>query len=180
MNRFPRLAWRLPGLARRSRRLAATLTGGPPLQVAVYYQGRRYQAQVYHPVPAAGGAARTSTSPPPWPISALASWPGASTGSAGSGPTAWQAAPGGHRANPAARPSRGPVRRRRRRWEQFEVPWEHAQALLGHGRCLLALGQAAGAGQPLHRARQILATLGAGPARNDTDQLLAQTTSASA
>jgi class 3 adenylate cyclase/tetratricopeptide (TPR) repeat protein len=66
------------------------------------------------------------------------------------------------------------------RWEGFEVPWEHAQALLGHGRCLLALGQPAGANQPLRTAREILITLGAGPARNDTDRLLAQTTSPSA
>jgi hypothetical protein len=27
------------------------------------------------------------------------------------------------------------------RWERFEMPWEHAQALLGKGRCLLTLGQ---------------------------------------
>ena len=63
------------------------------------------------------------------------------------------------------------------RWERFEVPWEHAQALLGQGRCLLALGQTASASQPLRAAREILITLGAGPARNDTDRLLAQTTS---
>jgi hypothetical protein len=46
---IPRLAWRLPGLARRSHRLAATVTAGPPLQLTVRSQGRRYQAQVYHP-----------------------------------------------------------------------------------------------------------------------------------
>jgi class 3 adenylate cyclase len=66
------------------------------------------------------------------------------------------------------------------RWQQFQMPWEHAQALLGHGRCLLALGQPGGASQQLHAAREILATLGAKPTRNDTDRLLAQATAASA
>lgn len=66
------------------------------------------------------------------------------------------------------------------RWQQFHMPWEHAQALLGHGRCLLALGQPADASQTLRTAREILATLGAGPACNDTDRLLAQTSTASA
>jgi hypothetical protein len=46
---IPRLASRLPGLARRSRRLAATVTAGSPLEVTVRDQGRRYQGQVYHP-----------------------------------------------------------------------------------------------------------------------------------
>jgi hypothetical protein len=46
---IPRLAWRLPGLARLSRRLAATVTGEAPLEVTVRYQGRRYQGQIYDP-----------------------------------------------------------------------------------------------------------------------------------
>ena len=46
---IPRLAWRLPGLARRSHRLAATVTAGPPLQLTVLSQGRRYQAQIHGP-----------------------------------------------------------------------------------------------------------------------------------
>ncbi len=46
---IPRLAWRLPGLARLSHRLAATVTGVPPLEVTVRYQGRRYRAQIDHP-----------------------------------------------------------------------------------------------------------------------------------
>jgi hypothetical protein len=46
---MPRLAERLPGLARRSHRLAATVTAGPPLKVTVRYQGRRYQAQIHDP-----------------------------------------------------------------------------------------------------------------------------------
>jgi tetratricopeptide (TPR) repeat protein len=66
------------------------------------------------------------------------------------------------------------------RWQQFQMPWERAQALLGHGRCLLVLGQSNDASQPLHAAREILATLGAKPTRNDTDRLLAQATATSA
>jgi hypothetical protein len=44
---IPRLAWRLPGLARRSHRLAATVTGGPPLKVTVRYKDRRYRGQIH-------------------------------------------------------------------------------------------------------------------------------------
>ena len=46
---IPRLAWRLPGLARRTHRLAATVTAGPPLQLTVRSQERRYQAQIDGP-----------------------------------------------------------------------------------------------------------------------------------
>ena len=66
------------------------------------------------------------------------------------------------------------------RWEQFEVPWEHAQALLGQGRCLLALRQPAEARQPLRTARDIFTTLGARPALTEVDRLLAQATAATA
>ena len=66
------------------------------------------------------------------------------------------------------------------RWERFEVPWEQAQALLGHGRCLLSLGQLAEARAPLRTARVIFATLRAKPALADVDRLLAQATTATA
>jgi class 3 adenylate cyclase len=66
------------------------------------------------------------------------------------------------------------------RWEQFEMPWEQAQALLGQGRCLFALGQPNDASQPLRTAREILASLGAKPSLADANRLLAQTTTASA
>jgi class 3 adenylate cyclase/tetratricopeptide (TPR) repeat protein len=66
------------------------------------------------------------------------------------------------------------------RWERFEVPWERAQALLGQGRCLLALGQLGKAQAPLHTARDIFATLRAKPALADVDRLLAQATTATA
>ena len=64
-----RLAWRLPGLARRSRRLAVTMAGGPSLQLTVRYQGRRYRAEISDPAPAGGGVARTGTSPVRRPVS---------------------------------------------------------------------------------------------------------------
>jgi len=64
------------------------------------------------------------------------------------------------------------------RWEQFEMPWERAQALLGQGRCLLALGQPAAV--PLHAARDTFASLSARPALTDVDRLLAQATTATA
>jgi class 3 adenylate cyclase/tetratricopeptide (TPR) repeat protein len=66
------------------------------------------------------------------------------------------------------------------RWQHFEVPWEQAQALLGQGRCLLALARPAEARECLRRARAIFTTLGAGPARTDVDRLLAQATAATA
>ena len=67
-----------------------------------------------------------------------------------------------------------------KRWERFEVPWEQAQALLGQGRCLLALGQPSDALQTLRTARDIFATLGARPALTETDKLLAQATALTA
>jgi hypothetical protein len=54
------------------------------------------------------------------------------------------------------------------------VPYEEAQALLGRGRCLLALGRAPEAAQPLREAREIFARLGARPALEETDALLEQ------
>jgi class 3 adenylate cyclase/tetratricopeptide (TPR) repeat protein len=62
------------------------------------------------------------------------------------------------------------------RWERFEVPWEQAQALLGQGRCLLALGRPAEGEQPLSAARDIFASLGASPALADAHGLLAEAT----
>jgi hypothetical protein len=48
------------------------------------------------------------------------------------------------------------------RWEGFGVVPERALALLGRGRCLLALSDPA-AGGALRQAREIFATLGASP-----------------
>jgi hypothetical protein len=66
------------------------------------------------------------------------------------------------------------------RWERFGVPWEHAQALLAQGRCLLTLGRSTEAREPLHAARGIFASLGADPALTDADLLLAQATALTA
>jgi tetratricopeptide (TPR) repeat protein len=62
------------------------------------------------------------------------------------------------------------------RWERFEVPWEQAQALLGQGRCLLTLGRAADAREPLRTTRDIFASLDANPALTDANRLLTQAT----
>jgi hypothetical protein len=57
-------------------------------------------------------------------------------------------------------------------WESFGNVYEHAQALLGQGRCLVDLGRAADATAPLHQAREIFARLQARPALSETDSLL--------
>jgi hypothetical protein len=58
------------------------------------------------------------------------------------------------------------------RWHEFGVPYEEAQALLGEGRCLVALGKAPEAAAPLAAAREIFARLAAKPALSETDELL--------
>ena len=55
------------------------------------------------------------------------------------------------------------------------MPYEEAQALLGQGRCLVALDRAPAAAPVLEQAREIFARLGARPALEETDVLLAQT-----
>ena len=62
------------------------------------------------------------------------------------------------------------------RWERFEVPWEQAQALLGQGRCLLALGRPAEGAESLSAARDIFAALGTSPVLADASRLLAEAT----
>ena len=57
------------------------------------------------------------------------------------------------------------------RWHGFEVPYEEAQALLGQGRCLLALERAPEAAPVLAAAREIFARLGARPALAETHAL---------
>ena len=56
---------------------------------------------------------------------------------------------------------------------------EQAFALLGHGRCLLALGRDADATQTLLQARDIFQELQATPALAETDGLLQQATALS-
>jgi len=59
-------------------------------------------------------------------------------------------------------------------WPGFEMPYEEAQALLGQGRCLVALGRAPEAAAPLAAAREIFARLGAKPALAETGEWLAR------
>ena len=65
-----------------------------------------------------------------------------------------------------------------RGWRDFGVPYEEAQALLGRGRCLLALGRTREAAPPLDAARDIFARLGARPALAETDELMHRVASA--
>ena len=61
------------------------------------------------------------------------------------------------------------------RWREFDVPYEEAHALLGQGRCQLALGRTRPATTALVTAREIFARLAAGPALVEVDALLAAT-----
>jgi tetratricopeptide (TPR) repeat protein len=61
------------------------------------------------------------------------------------------------------------------RWERFEVPFERAQALLGWGRCLLALSKPAEAAAPLRQANETFGQLEARPALSEIDDLLDRT-----
>ena len=57
-------------------------------------------------------------------------------------------------------------------WHDFGIPYEEAQALLGAGRCLSAVGDEGAASDPLERARRIFAGLGAEPDLAETDDIL--------
>ena len=57
------------------------------------------------------------------------------------------------------------------RWREFGDLPELAFALLGQGRCLVALG-APGADDPLREARELFTSMGYGPALSETDALL--------
>jgi tetratricopeptide (TPR) repeat protein len=59
-------------------------------------------------------------------------------------------------------------------WDDFGVPYEEAQALLGHGRCLIALGRAPEALRALEQARDIFDRLGAKPALTEVGELSSQ------
>ena len=56
-------------------------------------------------------------------------------------------------------------------WRKFGDLPELASALLGEGRCLVALGTP-GADAPLREARELLTTMGYAPASSETDTLL--------
>jgi class 3 adenylate cyclase/tetratricopeptide (TPR) repeat protein len=59
------------------------------------------------------------------------------------------------------------------RWHGFGVPYEEAQALLGQGRCLMALARAPEAAPVLEQARAIFVRLGAKPALAEAEALRA-------
>src|SRR2546422_2871173 len=61
------------------------------------------------------------------------------------------------------------------RWQEFGNVPEHAHALLGQGRCLLALGEPT-AEQRLHEAADLFSSMGYRPALTETEALLEQTT----
>ena len=65
------------------------------------------------------------------------------------------------------------------RWEQFGVVPELAHALLGQGRCLLALGRTTSATAVLQQARVIFDDLHATPALGEIDRLLGDATALS-
>ncbi len=58
------------------------------------------------------------------------------------------------------------------RWHDFGMPYEEGQALLGQGRCLVALGRGPEAVASLREAHEIFARLSAKPALAETEQLL--------
>jgi hypothetical protein len=61
------------------------------------------------------------------------------------------------------------------RWQEFGNVPEPAYALLGQGRCLLALGRPA-AELPLAQGREVFASMDYKPALAETEALLAETT----
>ena len=63
-----------------------------------------------------------------------------------------------------------------RRWHEFENAPERAYALLGYGRCLLALKRPI-AGATLREARDQFASIGYKLALTETDTLIAETSS---
>ena len=65
-------------------------------------------------------------------------------------------------------------------WDDLGEPYEAAMAELGLGRCLVSLGRPTEADQPLRRAREQFASLGAAPALAETDTLLQQASPLSA
>ena len=87
----------------------------------------------------------------------------------------WRPSAGCSQRRRRARRSDGPYATAASGWLDFGVPYEEAQALLGQGRCLVALGRASEAAAPLTAAHEIFARLGAKPARAETEEWLART-----
>jgi class 3 adenylate cyclase/tetratricopeptide (TPR) repeat protein len=66
------------------------------------------------------------------------------------------------------------------RWRAFGAPYEEAHALLGQGRCLVALGRGDEAAEPLRRAARVFKRLGAAPVLGQTRALQESTAPARA
>jgi hypothetical protein len=64
-------------------------------------------------------------------------------------------------------------------WGAFPHVFQHGHALLGVGRCLVALGRQPEARDRLIEAREVFAGLGAAPAIGEADELLARATAKS-
>jgi hypothetical protein len=62
--------------------------------------------------------------------------------------------------------------RAERGWAEFGNPYERAQALLGQGRCLLALERREEVAVPVREARKVFKSLGAKPALEEAGLLL--------
>jgi class 3 adenylate cyclase/tetratricopeptide (TPR) repeat protein len=64
-------------------------------------------------------------------------------------------------------------------WHDFGMPYEEGQALLGQGRCLMALGRAPEAAPAIEQSRAIFSRVGAKPALVETDGLMDRITAGS-
>jgi hypothetical protein len=64
-------------------------------------------------------------------------------------------------------------------WREFGAVPEQARALLGQGRCLVALDRP-GAAKPLREAQALFASVGDGSALAESEALLEETAAASA
>jgi tetratricopeptide (TPR) repeat protein len=62
------------------------------------------------------------------------------------------------------------------RWAAFPHVLEHGHALIGVGRCLLAIGREVEARERLREARELFVSLGGVPLVVETDDLLASAT----
>jgi tetratricopeptide (TPR) repeat protein len=66
-----------------------------------------------------------------------------------------------------------------RSWKEYGFVLEEGQALLGAGRCLLALGTTSEASIALHEAKDLFNQLGARPLLDETDRHIGEVTALS-
>jgi len=79
----------------------------------------------------------------------------------------------------AAEPALSSYEEAAERWAAFGHAWEHGQALLGAGRCLVELGRSGEASSRLRDARDVFVRLGARPSVEECDGLLERATALS-